>query len=83
MNFHDFGHELAKLAVEAENDPAVKKVVQVVIDRLTERVVDETPTAIHPVVRHYAHVLGQRLERSIEHAAAADTFTDQVSDHHA
>ena len=70
MNFHDFGHTLAKLAAEAADDPQVREVVGRVIDRLTDQVVDETPAIAHPLVRHYIHVLAGKLEAHIKEEAS-------------
>ena len=71
MNFHDLGHELAKLAAEAGDDPQVREVVGRVVDRLTDQVVDETPAVAHPLVRHYIHVLEGKLEAHVKAEAGA------------
>ena len=66
MNFHDLGHEFARLIEQEKNDPAVRDVAARVIDRLTDKVVDETPAVAHPLVRHYIHVLEGKLEAHVK-----------------
>ena len=70
MNFHDLGHEFARLVQQEQNDPAIRDVAARVIDRLTDRVVDETPVVLHPVVRHYLKVLEGKLEADVVREAA-------------
>ena len=69
MDFGRFGHVVARLAVEAENDPAIRKVIDLAVDRLTDEVVNQTPAVLHPVVRHYATALDHKLRERIEAAA--------------
>ena len=69
FDFHGFGRALAHLAVEADNDPAVRKVVDLVIDRANDALLSEIPAPLHPVVRHYARRLEAKVGEQLEQAA--------------